>query len=111
MTKDTIIEEFKRYAAANLNDGEFPIPEEGRTIQLAYAIEVLSDFIPRAYEVGRKEREGEIREMIEIMYAYTPGDDLLKILVGEELINWGELRAFLNLPTPEERTSPLPPNE
>lgn len=39
------LEAFGECAAANLNDGEHPIPENGRMVQLAYAVEVTQDFL------------------------------------------------------------------
>lgn len=54
------LEAFGECAAANLNDGEHPIPENGRMVQLAHAVEVTRDFLASSLRAamaeGRKEQ-------------------------------------------------------
>ena len=62
--KQKALEEFEKYAAANLNDGEYPIPEGGRMVELQYAIEVMSEFLDTLISSVREETLKEMREAI-----------------------------------------------
>ena len=59
MTTEPKKRDLERYIAANLNDGEYPIPETGRMVQLKHALEVFSDFLAEE----RREIGGKIKGM------------------------------------------------
>lgn len=107
MTKDTIIEkEVEKF------DEEY-----GDTLNSAapFAFQSLREALTRLYEAWGKEREGEIRAYAEKSIAIHR-----QIIADHEIcpFDWhkGNIKAFIDVltflstpPTPEERTSDLPP--
>lgn len=90
------IEQFKRWCAANLNDGEYPIPRSGRMNELSEVVDVIAEHVMELLAAQREELAKQVREWkkyarrgmmneIETGYeagAYSAFSDVLELIEG-----------------------------